>query len=408
MQPDDERPADLAIVSPPAARQLALADDLARANEAELRAYAGNTRRAYLADLAHFGAYAAAHGLPTMKHEIAAGAKMRSIQIPMDPIDVDVVRAYLSNAESSGLRFATLERRVAAIKWWHRQRDLPSPTDHPAVGRLLKSFAKDREDKPIRQKERLELDLVGALADAVDTSTSLGKRDRAVLLLGFALGLRRSELAALRREDTVVSTAGLETRVRKSKTDQRAAGRAVAVERLSEPTYCPVAAVELWLNAVSNTSGPLFRSFNIRSAVTINGIGGQDVYRILHRYLPIALRSLGFESARQLGLPAGDVDAYVTRFVEREQAFAIDETGEAERDWFGRQLRRYAAHSMRRGYITAAREVGLPLEMIAEDVGHKNIETTRGYIQSKDAIEDAVTGRIFAPLTRNSTDEKAY
>jgi hypothetical protein len=40
--------------------------------------------------------------------------------------------------------------------------------------------------------------------------------------------------------------------------------------------------------------------------------------------------------------------------------------------------------------------------MIADDVGHKNIDTTRGYIQSIDAIEDAVTGRIFAPLMRNA------
>ena len=132
---------------------------------------------------------------------------------PADTIDVDVVRAYLSHGENTGLRFATLQRRVAAIKWWHRQRDLPSPTDHPSIGRQLKSYAKDRDERPIRQKERLELDLVGALADTIDTSTSIGKRDRALLLLGFALGLRRSELAALRREDTAIGPAGLETRV---------------------------------------------------------------------------------------------------------------------------------------------------------------------------------------------------
>ena len=81
----------------------------------------------------------------------------------------------------------------------------------------------------------------------------------------------------------------------------------------------------------------------MRGNVTINAIGGQDVYRILHRYLPAALQRLGRDSAEQLGVPSLEVEAYVERFVERERAFAIDEDGAAERDWFGRQLRRYAA-----------------------------------------------------------------
>ena len=114
------------------------------------------------------------------------------------------------------------------------------------------------------------------------------------------------------------------------------------------------------------------------------------------------MRNLGHASAQQLGVPAHEVATYVERFVERERAYAIDEAGEAERDWFGRQLRRYAAHSLRRGYITAAREVGLPLELIADDVGHKNVETTRGYIQSKDAIEDAVTGGFCTARAQRS------
>src|SRR5665213_2477033 len=115
MLPDDHHRSGTDLVALPPARplQLALAEDLARADDAELRAYAGNTKRAYLADLAHFGTYAVMHNLATIEHHVAGGAELRRIRIPADPIDVDLVRAYLSYAEGTGLRFATLQRRVA-------------------------------------------------------------------------------------------------------------------------------------------------------------------------------------------------------------------------------------------------------------------------------------------------------
>jgi hypothetical protein len=57
---------------------------------------------------------------------------------------------------------------------------LPSPTEHPSTGRQLKSYAKDREERPMGQKEGLELNLVGAFADAVDTSTPIRKPTRSL------------------------------------------------------------------------------------------------------------------------------------------------------------------------------------------------------------------------------------
>jgi hypothetical protein len=85
----------------------------------------------------------------------------------------------------------------------------------------------------------------------------IGKRDRALLLLGFALAARRSELVALDVADLEECPEGLRVTIRRSKTDQEGAGAVVAVCRGS--IACPVAAVRDWLAAAGISDGPLFR-----------------------------------------------------------------------------------------------------------------------------------------------------
>lgn len=67
--------------------------------------------------------------------------------------------------------------------------------------------------------------------------TIAGKRDRAMLLLGFAGAFRRSELAALNVEDLTDGEAGVDVPVRRSKTDQE--GRAKRSPYPTAPTICP-------------------------------------------------------------------------------------------------------------------------------------------------------------------------
>jgi integrase len=88
-------------------------------------------------------------------------------------------------------------------------------------------------------------------------NTLAGKRDRALLALGFAGAFRRSELVALEVEDLTEVPDGLRVRIRRSKTDQSGEGHEIAIPRGYRLRL--VEAVQTWLAAAEISSGPLFR-----------------------------------------------------------------------------------------------------------------------------------------------------
>jgi integrase len=90
----------------------------------------------------------------------------------------------------------------------------------------------------------------------------LGVRDRALLLLGFAGAMRRSELVSLDVDDLARADEGLVIRIRKSKTDQVQAGRKVGIPYGTAKETCPVRAIDAWLEAAGIEEGPLFRPVN--------------------------------------------------------------------------------------------------------------------------------------------------
>ena len=98
---------------------------------------------------------------------------------------------------------------------------------------------------PVR-KSPATADLVRQMLDAC-RDTLRGKRDRALLALGFAGAFRRSELVAPRVEDLAPTPDGLRVTIRRSKTDQEGLGQTVAI--LRGPRLRPVEAVERWVEA---------------------------------------------------------------------------------------------------------------------------------------------------------------
>ncbi len=94
-------------------------------------------------------------------------------------------------------------------------------------------------------------------------------RDRALLLVGFAGALRRSELVALDHEDVRFTKDGLVLRICSSKGDQEGEGADVGVARGSRPGTCPVRAVEAWLRRAGIKYGPVF--CRLTAAGTIEG-----------------------------------------------------------------------------------------------------------------------------------------
>jgi site-specific recombinase XerC len=205
----------------PVALRVALegAADLARAEKAEA------TKRAYGSDFAIFRAWCAEQGLCALPREPAA------------------VAAFIAAEEARGIKCATLGRRVAGIRHAHKLAGLPSPTEDERVKAVMRGARRTLGVAPIKKSAATSDKVLAMVAGGARGPAS--KRDRALLLLGFALAARRSELVAL------------DVAIRRSKTDQEGAGAVVAVCRGS--IACPVAAVKDWLAAAGINEGPLFR-----------------------------------------------------------------------------------------------------------------------------------------------------
>jgi integrase len=106
-----------------------------------------------------------------------------------------------------------------------------------------------------------------------------GLRDRALLLLGFAGALRRSELVALNVEDLEETAEGSLVRIRRSKTDQEGSGDFVSIPHGSR--LRPVAGVKAWLQAAGIIQGPIFRSIKKGGSVTLERLSDRSVAQIV-------------------------------------------------------------------------------------------------------------------------------
>ena len=123
----------------------------------------------------------------------------RGVQaIPATPA---TVAAFLAAEADREFRPVTIARRAAAIAAAHRAQDHPNPCDSAAVAAVLAGIRREHGTRPLRKAAPLELEPLARLLEPIDTATLAGLRDRALLLLGFAAALRRSELVALDVED---------------------------------------------------------------------------------------------------------------------------------------------------------------------------------------------------------------
>jgi site-specific recombinase XerC len=190
-----------------------------------------NTRTAYLSDLGHFESWGG--------------------QIPTP----EMIAAYL--AAHAGIHtVATLNRRLAALAKVHRSRGFCNPTSVEVVKATLRGLKRikgtaQRQATPLVKEDLfVVLEAMGSRLKDV--------RDRALLLVGFAGGFRRSELVGLNCDDVMPVRQGLEVTLRRSKTDQNGAGRKIGIPH-GRSRWCPVVALEQWRVASGITEGPLFR-----------------------------------------------------------------------------------------------------------------------------------------------------
>lgn len=179
--------------------------------------------------------------------------RMRAPALPAHPA---LVVAYLSELAPIQ-RPSTLSSRLAAIRHFHEKDRLPDPTRDPAVRDVLEGIKREHGAPPTRKKA-IDREILSALL-RVQPQTLRGARNRALLLVGYACDLRRSEIVSLNVEDVEFLPDRMIVTVARSKTDQHGEGYALNVPRAEDKTFCPTLALETWLTAAEIQDGPLFR-----------------------------------------------------------------------------------------------------------------------------------------------------
>ena len=213
---------------------LAAAHDSARAYRS--RAKADNTRAAYRSAVRAWCAWCDRHGVPAL------------------PATSRDVAAFLAAGRDAGQAGNTLKLRTAAIRFLHRAAGLPSPTDTADVSETMAGI---RRDAPNPQKKRAATLTVLRELLAPIPDDLRGRRDRALLLVGFAGALRRSELAGILLADLVRTDQGYELTLKRSKGSQT--GAVLVPLPYGKTELCPVRALTRWLDAAALGEGPVFR-----------------------------------------------------------------------------------------------------------------------------------------------------
>jgi integrase len=189
------------------------------------------------------------------------------------PCTAQTLAEYVGHLCDEQLAPSTIEQAIAVIRSAHTLAGYDHQPDTTAARLVLRSHRRDRAEqgKRTRKAPPITLEILRAMIEATPAVTDdgtpilAGLRDRALLILGFALMGRRSELAALRIGDLTETDDGLEITIRMSKTDQDAIGEQVAIPRGAHIDTDPVRVVRAWLAALADrgvTEGRLLRAVN--------------------------------------------------------------------------------------------------------------------------------------------------
>lgn len=285
-------------------------------------ALADNSRRAYQGDLQDFLQWGGA--VPCSPESLAAYIAARA----------EVHSPY------------TITRRVVGISRAHVSQGLPNPAKTDLVRVVLRGVRRTH-GKPQRQAAPLLKHDLLSLLPLMPENTK-GIRDRALLLLGFAAALRRSELVALDYTDLQFVSDGLIVCLRRSKTDQLGEGRRIAVPN-GRTSVCAVKAVQLWLERAQISSGPIFRSVSKGGLVNAERLTAQSVALVVKQY------------AKAAGLPASD----------------------------------FSGHSLRSGLVTSAAHAGASMLKLKEQTGHKSDAMLYRYVRTANQFVGNAAGMVL-------------
>ena len=220
-----------------------------------------------------------------------------------------------------------------------------SPTNHPKVNAVFKGLGRIRGTAS-RQVKALREHHIKKMLDQCD-GTLIGLRDAAIIAIGFAGALRRSEICGLAVDDIefIKPLKGRDSEkmfiyIRKSKTDQQGKGQKIAIP---EGKYLkPIQRLRDWMQASGITKGYLFQTMKRGGSLRGRPLHHSDIPRLVKHY------------AELIGLDPKEV----------------------------------SGHSLRAGFVTSAAVHHARLDKIMEITRHSNPQTVMRYIRDADCFKD--------------------
>lgn len=257
------------------------------------------------------------------------------------PAPPEALAAFLAERAESGLHFSTIDAYCSGIAHRHHQEGLPDPTAHVVVRRVRRGLRRIMGVSPRRQAHPLTVTELGRVVSSIDTDTAIGKRDRAIFLVGYASAMRPGGVSALNVEDILRKPTGVLINIRRSKTDPDAHGQLVGVARRDNRLTDPVRALDDWLRIRPSEPGALFTRVYWRNHPATERIGPRAISRTVQERAIAA----GFD-----GIPV-------------------------------------SGHSLRAGHATIAAVNGAPIDRIAAQTRHRDLGTLLNhYIRPAEAM----------------------
>ena len=284
--------------------------------------------------------------------DYCAGKGIDPLSVCPDEVARFLVHLATSPNPLSGVvpSMGTVTLYKSAVNKKYLEAGKPSPANHPVVRSTLKGLARLKGSSS-RRVEALREYQIEAMLQACPT-TLIGNRDAAIIAVGFAGALRRSEICNLNVHDVEF----LETReddgermwitIRQSKTDQEGKGQRVAI--VDGMGIRPIERLRLWLEQSGVTRGPLFQTMRRGGHLRGKALHHSDIPRIVKHYAALT----------------------------------------------GIDPKQIAGHSLRAGFVTSAAVHHARLDKIMEVTRHRNPATVLGYIRDADAFADHA-GRRF-------------
>ncbi len=280
---------------------------------------AANTLRAYKADFSDFSVFCLKNGFNSL------------------PTEPKILALYLTHLSASS-KFSTLKRRIASISVIHKIKGHYLDTKHPIIMENLHGIRRVKGSNQKAKKPILINDLK-LIINSIDQNIKSEKRkirDKAIILLGFSGGFRRSELVNIDYEDLDFVNEGVKIFIKRSKTDQSGEGMIKAIPYFQNKLFCPVINLKKWIDLLENKKGKIFK------------ISDKSVSLIIKKYASLA------------GLDAN----------------------------------KYGGHSLRSGFATSVAESGAEERNIMAMTGHKTTQMVRRYIHEANLFKNNALNKI--------------